>query len=200
VEYEGIFMELNLILPLPTSINSLYVNEYKYNPTTKKKEPTGARVLGVDGLNKKKQIQKEAMKQLKGQEWDYEKSKEIFLYMDTFIYFNRVGRDDDNIYKLLKDSLQKIVYENDSRVLVRTQKIVFDTSNPRVELHIHPVNFIGIFDNKDELEEFESNCKSCNRYGRNCSILNKAKEGRVQEEIDLELLCSKYEMKKSTTK
>jgi Holliday junction resolvase RusA-like endonuclease len=193
-------MELNLILPLPTSLNSLYKNEYKYNKITKKNEPTGAKVLSVEGLNKKKQIQKETMKQLKGQEWEYEISKETFLYMDTYIFFNRIGRDDDNIYKLLKDSLQGIIYENDSKVLVRTQKIVFDSNNPHVELHIHPVDFIGIFDNKDQLDEFESRCKSCNRYGRNCSILNKAKEGRIQDEIDHELYCSKYEMKKSATK
>ena len=41
------------------------------------------------------------------------------------------------------------------------------------------------------LEQFESRCIGCIRYKRNCSILQKAKEGRIQEEIT-ELECSKY--------
>ena len=41
------------------------------------------------------------------------------------------------------------------------------------------------------LEQFESRCIGCKRYKRNCSILQKAKEGRIQEEI-IGLECSKY--------
>ncbi len=188
-------MELKLTLPLPISINSLYVNQFKYNTFTKKSEPTGAKVLSAKGKSCKALIRKDAKNQMKKQKWDIDYTKENYIYMDTVIYFNRMGRDDNNIYKLLCDSLEDIVYENDSRVLIRTQKIMYDTVNPRVELYIHPVSYIGIFDSHDIMTQFESACKTCTRYGRNCSILQNAKEGRIQEEINTELECSKYKEK-----
>lgn len=122
-------MELKLVLPLPTSINKLYINEYnwKYNPKTRKKErmPTGRRILSPEGRKVKARIQGEARVQLEQQldNWDYEWTKENFCYQDALIVFTRRGSDDNNVYKLLNDSLENIVYDNDSRVLVRTQHI-----------------------------------------------------------------------------
>lgn len=186
-------MELNLIVSLPTSLNKLYVNQYKYNARTKKSEPTGARVLSAEGKKSKLSIQKDARNQMKKQIWDFEYTKENFIYLDAVIYFNRMGRDDNNLYKLLCDALEGIVYENDSRVLIRTQRIYYDTKEPRMELHIHPVEYIGIFEDQQALDNFESVCKTCSRYSKNCSILAKAKEGRIQEEIYMDdLECTKY--------
>ena len=48
-----------------------------------------------------------------------------------------------------------------------------------------------VFDHQEQLNEFEEKCRTCKRYSRNCSILNKAKEGRIQEEIQ-DMVCSKY--------
>jgi Holliday junction resolvase RusA-like endonuclease len=189
-------MELKLRIPLPTSLNKLYVNQYKYNARTKKNEPTGARVLSKEGKLSKALIQKAAKNQMKKQKWDYEYTKDNYIYLDSIIYFNKKGRDDNNLYKLLCDALEKIVYDNDSRVLIRTMKIFYDAENPRMELHIHPVEYIGIFDDQSCLDKFESVCKNCSRYARNCSILNKAKEGRIQEEIDSTFTCSKFKEKK----
>jgi Holliday junction resolvase RusA-like endonuclease len=172
------------------------MNEYSYNPVSKKKEPTGKRILTQKGLICKKQIQKIVKQELKKQDWDYEYTNDRFIYIDTYIFFQRTNMDDDNVYKLLKDSLQGLVYKNDSKALVRTQAVYFDTENPHVDVIIHPVDFIGIFDNQNHLDSFESVCKSCNRYGRNCSILKSAKEGRIQEEIQ-NFICSKYKEKSS---
>lgn len=185
-------MELNLTLPLPTSLNKLYINQATFNPKTRTSIPTGKRILSKDGKKVKIEIQNAATEQMEKQNWDYDYTVGDYIYMDTLIYFNRTGRDDNNVYKLLCDALEKIVYENDSRVLIRTQRILYDTENPRVEVKLSPVDYIGIFDNEDLLNEFESKCKSCNRYKRNCSILNKAKEGRIQEEISDTYECSKY--------
>lgn len=196
-------MELNLVLPVPTSINDLYINEYgwSYNTKTKKKEnkPTGRRILSKKGRKVKNQIKAETRVQMQGQDWDYEYTKENYLYLDTVIYFNRKGRDDNNIYKLLNDTLEGICFENDSRVLVRTQKILYDTQNPRVEIKIHPVEYIGIFDSQQELDQFENKCQSCSRYlkGR-CSILQDGKEARVRKEVDLDSkTCISYKEKKT---
>lgn len=187
---------LKLTLPLPVSINKLYINQASYSPKTRSRVPTGKRIMSSEGKKVKNSIIKAAKEQMKTQQWDYELTKERYLYLDTYIYMNRLGRDDNNIYKLLNDSLEKIVYDNDSRILTRTQKILIDTENPRVEVSLRPVEYIGIFDHEVKLHNFESNCMTCKRYSRNCSVLKKAKEGRIQEEINSELECNKYSLKK----
>jgi Holliday junction resolvase RusA-like endonuclease len=184
-------MHLKLILPLPTSINDLYSNHYSWNPKTKSRVPTGAKVLSKEGERVKELIQVAAREQLAEQEWDYDYTYENYLFMDAIIYFNRTGRDDNNIYKLNNDALEKIVYDNDSRVLTRTQRIYYDKDNPRIELTFSKTDYIGIFDNQDHLNSFEDNCKKCKRYKNNCSILKKAKEGRIQEKI-VEFVCSSF--------
>jgi Holliday junction resolvase RusA-like endonuclease len=185
-------LKLNLTLPLPTSINKLYINQMSWNPKSKTRISTGKRILSKDGEKTKKQIINKAKDQLQGQNWSYDFTLDNYIYMDTIIYFNRKGRDDNNIYKLLCDALEKVVYENDSRVLIRTQRILYDTNNPRVEVTFTPVEYRGIFPTEIHMNEFENKCKGCKRYARNCSILNKAKEGRIQEDIDGDLTCTKY--------
>lgn len=185
-------MELKLTLPVPISLNELYINEYGWNPKKKMRTPTGRRILSNDGEKCKTEIQELATEQMKSQYWDYDFTLNNYIYMDTIIYFSRRGRDDNNIYKLLCDSLEKIVYENDSRVLIRTQKILYDTVNPHIEVTLKPVEYIGIFDDEIHMNAFESNCMKCKRYARNCSILNKAKQGQIQEEIDQKFICSKF--------
>ena len=194
-------MKLQLVLPVPTSINALYINQFTYDPSIRRRIPTGGRILSKDGEKCKKEIQSQAKKQLKEQEWDYNwtADKNNFVYQDAVIYFSRRGRDDSNTYKLLNDSLEKIVYENDSRVLVRTQKILYDSKNPRIELTITPVDYVGIFKNQDEADGFEERCSGCSRYreGR-CSILVDSLAGTIREEIQsLDIVsCEKYKNKK----
>ena len=77
-----------------------------------------------------------------------------------------------------------LVWVDDNVTCERVQRIYYDSKNPRIELTIYPVEYIGVFDNASQLEQFESRCIGCSRYKRNCSILQKAKEGRVQEEIN----------------
>ena len=178
--------ELKLTLPVPVSINSLYVNQFRFNPKTRRREPTGGRVLSSAGEKSKEQIQFHAKKQLAEQEWDYEwtEGKNNFLYLDAIIYFSRRGRDSDNVYKLLHDSLEKIIFDNDSRILARTQKVLYDKDNPRIEIVFSPVSYVGIFDSQKEADEFKENCTDCTRYlqGR-CSILSDSLIGTVREEI-----------------
>lgn len=194
-------LELKLTLPVPVSINALYINQYGYNPKTRQRAPTGARILSKEGEKCKEQIQFHAAKQLGDQEWDYEwtKDKKNFLYQDAVIYFSRKGRDDNNVYKLLNDSLEGIIYDNDSRVLVRTQKILFDKENPRIEITLSPVEYVGVFKDKEEAQHFEEGCKECTRYlnGR-CSILIDSLSGSVRNEIEYDSmpLCTVYKEKK----
>lgn len=188
---------LFLELPVPLSINQLYVNQTKYDHKSKAYVPTGKRILSSKGLMSKKNIQKMALRQLSKQPWNIELTKEFYLYMDVIIFFPKKGMDADNIFKILNDSLQGIVFDNDSRVLPRVQRIFYDSENPRIIVNFDRTEYIGIFDNEQELSEFVENCDTCRWYQKGkCGVLNKAKEGRIQQEIE-NMMCNKYTEKKS---
>jgi Holliday junction resolvase RusA-like endonuclease len=198
-------MELNLLLPMTVSINKLYINEYQWDARSKQRVPTGRRILSKEGRAVKAQIQGRARVQMLEQpEWSFEWTKENFVYQDAVFYFARRGTDDNNQYKILNDSLEGIVYDNDSRVLVRTQRIVYDSKNPRIEVTISPVDFIGIFENKDVYDEFEARCefggeKGCAKYRKgSCSILKDSIAGTVREEIGSihNPICTEFKEKK----
>ena len=112
--------------------------------------------------------------------------------MDCIFYFDRVDKDANNSFKCLADAITDsgVVWIDDTQLCERVQGIYYDSGNPRVEIIIHEVDYIGVFNNTSQLEEFESSCIGCNRYKRNCSILQKAKEGRIQSEI-CNGICSK---------
>lgn len=194
-------MILKLTLPVPTSLNRLYINEYRWSKNkfgVSEQKPTGRRILSKEGVKCKNEIQAETRVQMKGQKWDYEWTKEGYVYLDTVIYFQRRGTDDNNIYKLLCDALEKICYDNDSRVLVRTQRIMYSTHNPRVEVSITPVEFVGVFDDLVCLEAFQEVCESCSRYRKgSCSILKDSINGTEREELDTDTkICSEFKPKK----
>jgi len=191
-------MYLELILPLPTSLNKLYINQYSYNPKKKMRVPTGKRILSKDGQKKKSEIRSEAKVQIESQDtWNFDFTKDGYIYQDIIIYFPRRGSDPDNILKLLNDSLEGIVFDNDSRVLSRIQKVMYDTSNPRVSITYKPVSYIGIFDSKENVDDFESVCKTCSRYRKgSCSILKDSLNGTIRDEVDEDLICSEYKEKK----
>jgi len=141
-----------------------------------------------------------AKEQVKLQNWDIENTRDIHHYVDCIFYFDRTDKDEQNYMKVLCDTLNGIAYIDDKKVLTRTHEVYYDAENPRIEITIKPVKYRGIFDDQDILNEFESKCKTCNRYARNCSILNKAKEGRIQEEIDNTYECSSYKEIKTKKK
>lgn len=195
-------MKLKLTLALPPSVNALYINQSYYNPKTRSYVATGKRILSKEGRALKKTINAQAILQCEEQQWNKETLGDDYVYMDAIVYFNRKGRDSDNIYKALQDSLEGVVYNNDTQVLVRTQKVLIDRGSPRVEITFSPVEFVGIFDDKTEANDFVANCMSCTRYrnGR-CSIMRDSLEGVVKEEVtknkDLEYFeCSEFKKKK----
>ena len=140
-----------------------------------------------------KEFDKIIREQVKKQEYYIEVNNKQHFNVDAVFYFDRIDKDTSNADKVLLDTITgtQLVWKDDNVALFRPQRIYYDSSNPRIELSVYPVDYIGIFDNQEQLDEFESKCKTCKRYKRNCSILKKAKEGRIQEEI-CELVCSKY--------
>lgn len=118
------------------------------------------------------------------------------IIMDTIFYFDRTDRDAQNYFKSICDIATECgVWEDDNVVMERVNRIYYISNNPRIEIEIYESEYEGIFDNSELMELFISRCKICNRYKRNCSLLNKALEGRIQDEItkcDEYWLCNKF--------
>ena len=180
---------LKLVSPIPMS-----VNHYLGTRVVMKNKKPMAMVYETGDAKKYKKIFGEYIKeQVKLQNWIMNEDKTRHVYCDCVFYFDRMVKDCNNYFKLLLDSIteSEVVWIDDNVVCERVNRIYYDSSNPRIELSIYTTDYIGIFDNKEQLDEFEDKCRTCKRYKRNCSILNKAKEGRIQEEI-CDLVCSKY--------
>ena len=121
------------------------------------------------------------------QGWNTDLDNPKHVYVEANFYMDKKHRDCNNSWKCLLDAITEtqLVWKDDDVVCERVNKIVYDAKNPRVELCIRYVDYIGIFDNEDQLEKFkDTNCIDCKRYKRNCTLLRGAIEGRIQEEID----------------
>lgn len=127
------------------------------------------------------------------QGWSMTPNKFQHFYVDAVFYFPRIDMDSSNYFKVMLDAITdtKLIWLDDNVACERVQAVYYDATNPRIELHIHPVNYIGVFDNASQLEEFTSKCAECARGTRNCSLLKRAKEGRIQKEIS-KGICKKY--------
>lgn len=141
-----------------------------------------------------KAFTKYATEQAKLQNWMKSENKFQHYYMDTWFYFPRIDMDANNYFKCMADAITESakIWIDDNQLCERVQGIWYDTNNPRIVIEIKPVDYIGIFNDISQLEEFESSCAQCKRYKNgNCSLLVKAKEGRIQEEIK-DLKCCKF--------
>lgn len=183
-----IIQKLKLVSPISPSFNHYLA----YRAIMKNGRPMAMSYKTNEAKKYQHNFTEYVKEQVKLQGW--EKSDNIFqhYYMDTIFYFPRIDMDANNYYKCLADAITDsgVVWNDDNQLCERVQRIYYDSQNPRIELEIYPVNYIGVFENASQLEEFESNCIGCNRYKRNCSILQKAKEGRIQSEI-CDGICSK---------
>ena len=137
------------------------------------------------------------IKTAKDVNWNIAVNNHQHFYVDAIFYFDRTDKDASNYEKCLCDTITEtqLIWKDDNVVLFRPQRIFYDPENPRIELTIYPVEYIGIFDNLNQLDVFEEQCSTCTIYSRNCSIHRKAIEGRVQKEIQ-DLVCEKYKEQK----
>lgn len=177
-----------------TITDFISVNHYlAYRAIIKNGKPMAMSYKTKEAKDFQKKFEQHIKEQVKIQNWNIPVDSAQHFYVDAVFYFPRLDMDANNYFKVSLDSITEtgLIWVDDNVVCERVQRIYYDSSNPRIEFTIYPVDYIGIFDNKEQLNEFESKCKTCSRYKRNCSILKKAKEGRIQEEIQ-DLYCSKY--------
>lgn len=173
--------ELKLTSPMPPSVN----HYTSVRTIMKNGKPMSIVYETKEAKDYKKKFKKIVEEAIKNQNWNREVNSTQHFYVDAIFYFDRIDKDCANYEKCLDDTITEtqLIWKDDNVVLFRPQRIYYDSKNPRIELTIYPVDYIGVFDNASQLEKFETNCIGCNRYKRNCSILQKAKEGRIQEEI-----------------
>jgi crossover junction endodeoxyribonuclease RusA len=142
----------------------------------------------------KKEFTKYIKEQVKLQQWNLIPNKTQHFYIDCVFYFDRIDKDANNYFKLLLDSITEtqLIWLDDNVTCERVNGVFYDSANPHIDIIIYPVDYVGIFPTVEQLEDFKSNCIACKRYkDGKCSILNKAIEGRIQEEIS-DFKCNKY--------
>jgi len=182
--------ELKLISPISPSVN----HYLSYRAIMKNGRPMAMSYKTQDAIKYQKEFTKYVKEQAKKQGWAMSDNKYQHYYVDTIYYFPRIDMDCNNYWKVAFDSITDsgCVWIDDTQACERVKAIYYDSKNPHIEFVIHPTDYIGIFDNRAQLEEFESNCIQCNKYKEGkCSILCKAKEGRIQPEIENKI-CTKF--------
>ncbi|MEX3625166.1 RusA family crossover junction endodeoxyribonuclease [Viridibacillus arvi] len=125
------------------------------------------------------------MREIKKQEWDVNTTKDGHWFLDCVFIQSRTNQDNNNYYKLLCDAMTEYgLIVDDKNILVRTQKVMYDSKNPMFYAVLRKAEYVGIFNDNEQYEQFfNSNCLNCKKNHEKCSILKKSKEGRIQEDI-----------------
>lgn len=184
-------MGQNLIFtsPIPPSVNHYLA----YRTIIKNGKPMAMSYKTKEAKDYQKSIIKLIQEEVEKQGWKKSDNKFQHYYMDVLFYFPRIDMDANNYFKCLADAItdSELVWIDDTQLCERVMGIYYDNKNPRMEIEIKPVNYIGIFPDKENYEQFICKCETCKRYKRNCSILNKATDGRISEDI-VSFECQKY--------
>jgi len=191
--------KLILVSDVPVSVNA-YLKPRAFLMNIKGKMQAQVTIYETSEAKAyKKKFITYAKSEIKKQNWTYQKGK--FVVVKAIIYFDKTNRDANNIWKLMLDSLTESgVWDDDNVVMERAERIYYDAKNPRVELEIYHYPGFGVFNNEIEYNNFLNVCVGCSRYKNNCSILAKALESRIQEEISLDKdgnnICGKFKKAK----
>ena len=185
--------ELHITAPFPPSVNH-YMG---YRAILKNGKPMAIPYKTAEAVSFCKKFAKIITSAVNEQGWDVPLDSNKHIYVDALFYFPRLRMDCNNYWKVLLDTITdtQLIWKDDDIVCERAQGIFYDAVNPRIELTIHPVDYIGVFENASQLDQFESRCIGCTRYARNCSILRQAKAGKIQDDVDGNV-CMKYKAKK----
>lgn len=191
-----------LALPLPTSLNKLYVQQYSGGRFT------GKKILSKQGKENRYDLMLNVERQMSEEcnlNWDIEYTRDNYIYMDIVAYVTRSNVDLDNILKTLNDSIEEsgLVFLNDKKVIPRFNRVYIEASNPRVELTFTQTGWNGIIDYIGDYENFKNNCETCTRYRNGaCSIFKKTTiDNKITNEVTYDsqseqYICSTYKEKR----
>lgn len=181
--------KIHLTSEIPVSVN----HYLSYRAIIKNGKPMAMSYKTPETVRYRTEFAEQVRREAKRQNWSLKPNKYQHFYADGIFYFDRQDKDPSNYWKILLDAITdtQLIWLDDNVVCERVQRIYYDQANPRIELDIYPVDYIGVFDDAPQMEKFVSKCVGCARYTRNCSILQKAKQGRIQSEIN-NGICTKF--------
>lgn len=132
----------------------------------------------------KKRFKAYLKREVRKQKWDLSQTSEGHWVLECVFVQARTNQDNNNYFKILCDALTDIVTIDDKNLLVQTKKVLYDAKNPRFYALLRPAEYKGVFNSEEHYNKFfESNCLNCKKNSEKCTILRKAKEGRLQEDI-----------------
>lgn len=175
--------------PIPPSVNHYLA----YRTIIKNGKPMAMSYKTKEAKSYQNYIIDLIKKEVPKQGWVKSDNKFQHYYMDTVFYFPRIDMDANNYFKCLADAItdSELVWIDDVQLCERVNGIYYDSNHPRMEIEIYPVEYIGVFENRKNYDDFVKKCITCKRHKRNCSILNKSIEGRITSEIE-NGICNKY--------
>ena len=170
--------ELKLVSPLPPSVNH-YLG---YRCVIQHNQPVVVAYKTAEAKRYQKAFTEVVRKKEKKQGWVKSKNRFQHYYMDCVYYFNRIDMDANNYFKCMADAItdSKKVWIDDTQLCERVQGIFYDAQNPRVEITIHPVTYIGVLRDPSEMTILDIQCQKCARKKNVCSVRKNALEGRVK--------------------
>lgn len=124
------------------------------------------------------------------QEYEWQMIDEFkHYYLDLEIYFPSTASDPTNLFKCLQDVANGILWFDDKIVLGRVNRVYYThnkESEPRIECKLYPVDYIGIWENKEEFVSFIETCKQCKNYKEGqCKRLEEYMEYKITKDFDL---------------
>lgn len=173
--------ELKLVSPIPPSVNHYLA----YRAIMRGGKPLAMSYKTAEAVRYQCAFTDYVREEAEKQGWVYHDDTSRHYYMDCMFYFPRTDMDCNNYFKCMADAITNsgVVWKDDRQLCERVQGIWYDRENPRIELTIRPVDYIGVFENASQLSEFERRCVCCKRYSRNCSLLKAYKDGFVMDEL-----------------
>lgn len=182
-------MSLHLTSPIPPSVNHYLA----YRAIMRGGKPAAMSYKTAEAVKYQCAFTDYVSAEAEKQGWVMSDNPAQHYYMDCAFYFPRVDMDCNNYFKCMADAITNshAVWQDDRQLCERVQGIWYDKDNPRIEMVIHPVDYIGVFLDASQLADFEANCISCARYKRNCTLLKAAKNGYIQSDI-ADGCCAKY--------
>jgi len=117
--------KLKMSLPLPPSVNHMYINTRG-----------GGKRLTKQAENYVRVSRSLINLAIEEQRW-LKQNKSTWLYIDLVFFMpDRRVRDSHNCLKLLLDVMQDIVFDNDYYVMPNIKTVEYDKENPRVEINV----------------------------------------------------------------
>ena len=154
----------------------------------------------IEAKDFKKMFREKLRREVKRQAWDISITGKWQWACDISIIQTRQNADSHNYHKILIDSMQGIVFINDSNVQINTPRVFIGNSNKQgFKVVFRQTENRGLFDNESLMNQQTSRCLSCRYYqeGR-CSVMKFILESRLTGDFDHKnQVCTKYIKKKN---